>query len=317
MTDKEYFSHLYEIAKNLNKEYSLHSALRKALEKTVELLHLETGWIWLLQEDTKSVYLAASYNLPPALGHYPERLSGPCYCIEKYLANGISQAQNISEIACTRLKDIAAGTRGLKFHATIPITIRGRKVGLINLVSKETQQLHERELSILNTIAELVSIAIQRTKGYESQTQHRNERPVLDVLNRVIRPGMKELANDLEKVQPLVEKQHVESALKQLASIKRQMETLDSQLQMIQKETQEQDTEQSGENQFHYPASPLSNRELEVLTLVKKGLTNKQIAEQLFIAERTVKFHLSSIMSKLFARTRTEAVETAIQRGLL
>ena len=55
----------------------------------------------------------------------------------------------------------------------------------------------------------------------------------------------------------------------------------------------------------------------EVLVLVKKGMTNKQIADQLFISERTVKYHISSILSKLFAQTRTEAVETAIQRGLL
>ena len=144
MNDKEYFSHLYEIARYLNKEFSLHSALRKALEKTVELLRLETGWIWLVQEDTKSVYLAASYNLPPALSRYPERLSGRCFCIDRYLANGISKARNISEITCTRLQNISSGTRGLKFHATIPITIDGRKVGLINLVSKETQQLDEK-----------------------------------------------------------------------------------------------------------------------------------------------------------------------------
>jgi len=45
MDDKEYFSYLYEIASHLNKEFSLPSALRKSLEKTVELVNLETGWI--------------------------------------------------------------------------------------------------------------------------------------------------------------------------------------------------------------------------------------------------------------------------------
>ena len=87
MHDKEYFSHLYEIASHLNKEFSLPSALRKALEKTVELLDLQTGWIWLVQADNISVYLAASYNLPPALSNNPERLSGWCYCIKKYLSD--------------------------------------------------------------------------------------------------------------------------------------------------------------------------------------------------------------------------------------
>ena len=83
MEDKEYFSHLYQIANILNKEYTLASALRSSLEKTVELLGLETGWIWLTESDHSSVYLAASYNLPPALTEFPERLSGWCYCIKQ------------------------------------------------------------------------------------------------------------------------------------------------------------------------------------------------------------------------------------------
>ncbi len=144
MSDKEYFSHLYEIAANLNREFSLPAALRVALEKTVQLLNLETGWIWLVQADVKSVYLAASYNLPPALSNHPERLSGWCFCIEKYLSDDIAKGRNISEIACSRLKNIKSGTRDLKFHATIPITTQGQKVGLINLVSRETQQLDEQ-----------------------------------------------------------------------------------------------------------------------------------------------------------------------------
>ena len=164
MSDKEYFSHLYEIAANLNREFSLPAALRVSLEKTVQLLNLETGWIWLVQADVKSVYLAASYNLPPALSNHPERLSGWCFCIEKYLSNDIAKARNISEIACSRLKNIKSGTRDLKFHATIPITTQGQKVGLINLVSKETQQLDDKQLSLLNTISELIGIAIQRTR---------------------------------------------------------------------------------------------------------------------------------------------------------
>ncbi len=160
MIDKEYFSHLYEIASNLNKEFSLAAALRISLQKTVQLLNLETGWIWLLQPDVQSVYLAASYNLPPALSNHPERLSGWCYCIEKYLSNDLDKARNISEIACSRLKNIKAGTRDLKFHATIPITTQGQKVGLINLVSKESQQLNEQLFYYLSSIAILQFIPL-------------------------------------------------------------------------------------------------------------------------------------------------------------
>jgi len=306
MKDNEYFAHLYEIARNLNKEFSLHSALRIALEKTVELLHLETGWIWLVQEGTHSVYLAASYNLPPALSRYPERLSGNCYCIDSYLADGISEARNISEITCTRLKDITAGTRGLKFHATIPITIEGQKVGLINLVSKETQELDAKKLSVLNTIAELISIAVQRTRRQEEQQNRPSA--VMEVLNRVIEPGMNELVQSLRQTKSAGT--DVQAALEKAEELHRQM-------RLIREEVGEEATEKVADNAFHYPTSPLTNRELEVLVLVKKGMTNKQIAGQLFISERTVKYHITSILSKLFAKTRTEAVETALQRGLL
>jgi predicted ATPase/DNA-binding CsgD family transcriptional regulator len=64
-------------------------------------------------------------------------------------------------------------------------------------------------------------------------------------------------------------------------------------------------------------ANPLSEREQEVLRLVAEGLTNQQIAEQLVIAERTARFHVTSIFNKLGADNRARAVALAAQRGLL
>jgi len=64
-------------------------------------------------------------------------------------------------------------------------------------------------------------------------------------------------------------------------------------------------------------AEELTERELEVLRLLAQGMPNKEIAAHLLIRERTAKFHLSSIMSKLGATNRTEAVALAVQRGLI
>jgi DNA-binding NarL/FixJ family response regulator len=62
---------------------------------------------------------------------------------------------------------------------------------------------------------------------------------------------------------------------------------------------------------------PLTARELEVLQLLAEGLPNKLIAARLHISEHTAKFHVASIMLKLGAASRTEAVTLAARRGLL
>jgi len=64
-------------------------------------------------------------------------------------------------------------------------------------------------------------------------------------------------------------------------------------------------------------AEPLSEREIEVLELLAEGLSNKLIAYQLSISEHTVKTHVASILGKLGAASRTEAVSQAIRRGLV
>jgi two-component system, NarL family, response regulator len=68
---------------------------------------------------------------------------------------------------------------------------------------------------------------------------------------------------------------------------------------------------------LNHPASQLSTREIEVLELVVLGLSNKQIAHRLQIADTTAKNHVKNILAKLNVQDRTQAATAAIQRGIV
>jgi DNA-binding NarL/FixJ family response regulator len=65
------------------------------------------------------------------------------------------------------------------------------------------------------------------------------------------------------------------------------------------------------------PRSELTTRELEVLKLIVKGMSNREIAATLFITEGTVKIHVNNLLGKLGVSDRTKAATTALQRGIV
>ncbi len=67
----------------------------------------------------------------------------------------------------------------------------------------------------------------------------------------------------------------------------------------------------------YFPQAALTPREVEVLTLVARGLGNKEIADELGTANGTVKMHVQNILSKLKATDRTHAVTIGLQRGII
>lgn len=66
-----------------------------------------------------------------------------------------------------------------------------------------------------------------------------------------------------------------------------------------------------------HPGADLTPREAEVLALAARGMSNAALGRQLFVTERTVKFHLHNAFRKLGARNRTEAAHTALGLGLI
>lgn len=78
----------------------------------------------------------------------------------------------------------------------------------------------------------------------------------------------------------------------------------------------EPDSAQPGEARSHPELDDLTEREQEVLKLVARGHNNRQIADELYISEKTVKTHVSSILGKLGVQDRTQAAIWALKHGL-
>lgn len=194
---------LNTIAQNLNKEIDLDLALQNTLKSTVDLLDLRTAWIWLFEEE--AVRLAATVNLPQGLKNNPSFSEGSCYCLDVYHQ---SNAMNINEITCSRLKNLTAEAEGLRYHASVPLFSKGEKIGVLNVVSPTLQELAKNKLQLLYTIGDMLSIAIERARLYAKSKQQ----GVVEERNRLAREihdtlaqGLSALSLKLETIEALAE----------------------------------------------------------------------------------------------------------------
>jgi len=162
---------LNRIAEALNREVDLPRALHSALGNIVELFNLDTGWIFLLDEEAEKYYTAATIGLPPALADHPRRLSGTCHCIDTYVDGDMEGAANINAILCTRLKDLKEGTEGLRYHASIPLYAQDEQLGILNVASTDWREISEDELRLLHTVGDLMSIAIERARLFQRSVE--------------------------------------------------------------------------------------------------------------------------------------------------
>jgi len=157
------------ITRELNRSVNLDQALRYTLSQVAELLGLRTGWIWLIQESSPEPYLAAAQNLPPVLADEPRRMdgSGYCYCLDTYRKGDLEGAANVNVMTCSRLDGLVDGTDGLRYHASIPLYAGEKKLGVMNVASPAWRGLGPEDLQLLNTVGDLLSIAVERARLFE------------------------------------------------------------------------------------------------------------------------------------------------------
>lgn len=199
---------LNAVAQTLNRSVSLDAALRATLAKAAELLNLHAGWIWLLNEETGGHYLAAAQNLPPVLAADPRKMEGWCRCVEAYLQGDLAEAENIDVITCTRLQGLAAGTDGLRYHASVPLHAHDKQVGILNVASADWCELSGEDLSLLYTIGDMLGIAIERARLYARSQEMgavRERNRLAREIHDTLAQGLSAIALQLETADALLD----------------------------------------------------------------------------------------------------------------
>jgi len=162
---------LHAIAVTLNRSVSLDEALHAALDRVIELLELDTGWVWLFDAESGASYLAASRSLPPGLAERPETMEGSCFCLSRYRDPTSAEASNIGMVTCSRLKELDTGTDGYLHHASIPIDGHDRRLGVMNVATRDWRELTDDELALLDTVSGLLGMAVERTLLHDESTR--------------------------------------------------------------------------------------------------------------------------------------------------
>jgi two-component system NarL family sensor kinase len=167
---------LKEIAEALNGATNVDQALRDSLARVADLLGLHTGWVWLIDQQTGHFYSATAQALPPFLRDPVQMTGKSCWCIEAYRSGQLT-AENIDVIECSRLRAALRPdarqpeTRGLRYHASIPLNFGDRQLGIMNVATPTWRRLTRRELDLLSTIASQLGMAIERARLAEESVR--------------------------------------------------------------------------------------------------------------------------------------------------
>ena len=143
---------LNRVAMAASRELDLDEVLQAVLVGMLQVLDLESGWVYLMDTDTHQFYLASQVNLSPEIENLvqTQEYGAPCSCQNDLLSGNITA--NVSfRPGCKRLNSLSSEKSELT-HLTIPIRVLGQNLGLINLLCSKSDLPSDESLNILSAI---------------------------------------------------------------------------------------------------------------------------------------------------------------------
>ncbi len=163
---------LNQISEALNRAVDVRSALEFALARLLEVMALETGWIFLKDESNQDRWagrgysLAAHLNLPPSLSlDQKEPWDGGCDCQGFCNIGKLTEAYN--EVRCTRLADSTGDRRNLAIHASAPLKAGDRTLGILNVAAPSWDSFMPEALALLSNVGSQMGVALERARLYD------------------------------------------------------------------------------------------------------------------------------------------------------
>ncbi|MGR9099739.1 MAG: EAL domain-containing protein [Gammaproteobacteria bacterium] len=161
----QYLNGLFRLTDGLNQAVGEREVVETALQRTIEVLEIDSGWISLVQDD--GIFRPIGSIGLPAVLQDPDAFEGDCRCRSLLEAGGLESSRNVE---CQRLKG------GPTTHVCVPLTVGRRAVGLMNLVGAGDGGIEEEKLEMLNSIGSQIGVALERAKLHEHLEQLVGER---------------------------------------------------------------------------------------------------------------------------------------------
>ena len=201
---------LNRIIETLNQAVDVRQVLQSALADLLALMDLESGWIFLVDEQAQDSWagrgftLSAFQNLPPALDlEDPSAWNKGCDCQGLCKSGKLVAAYN--EVRCSRLSESLGDRQGLAVHASVPLRAGTQILGILNIASADWQSFTPQSLALLTNIGNQMGNSLERARLFDMLREQRiqEQAALLELSNQLLsRLDMEDMMAYLVEVVP-------------------------------------------------------------------------------------------------------------------